>query len=386
LRNQAQFRLLVVRLGAMGDILHALPAVTALRKAHPAWRIDWAIEPRWKPLLTSELENVALETGSSPDRSATRPIVDRIHLVPAKKWGRGPFRRETLAEIRALRADLRGVGYDAVLDLQGSIRSAVVARLSGCSRIIGEARPRETPAKWLFTERVETVGDHVIEQDLELAGAVAGDSLTTTFPAIPLDAGAEEWCDQLPELQDALWAGKPVVLIHPGGGWGAKLWPPDRYGALAEEFTLRGGAVLVNSGPGAEDLGAEVVTVANGHASAIACSLPQLIALTRRVSLVIGGDTGPLHLACALGKPVVGIYGPTDPKRNGPYGNRFRVLRNPESRQDHTRRAQPEAGLLTIPPRAVMAAAAELMFEEHESRQNQAQPARTGLVWNARRE
>jgi heptosyltransferase I len=378
--------LLIVRLGAMGDILHALPAVTALRKAHPAWKIDWAVEPRWKPLLTSELENASLEPNSSSGHSATKPIVDRIHLVPAKKWGRRPFHRETLAELRALRADLRAAQYDAVLDLQGSIRSAVVARLSGCSRIIGEARPRETPARWLFTERVATVGDHVIEQDLELAGAVAGDLLTPTVPVIPLDAEAEEWCDQLPELADALWTGKPVVLIHPGGGWGAKRWPADRYGALAEEFTLRGGLVLVNSGPGEEDLAAEVITVANGHASAIACSLPQLIALTRRVSLVIGGDTGPLHLGCALGKPVVGIYGPTDPKRNGPYGGRFRVLRNPESRQDHTRRAQPEAGLLTIPPRAVMAASAELMFEEHEARQNQAQPARTGLVWNARRE
>ena len=116
----------------------------------------------------------------------------------------------------------------------------------------------------------------------------------------------------------------------------------------------------------------------------VSCSLPQLIALSRRVSLVIGGDTGPLHLACALGKPVVGIYGPTDPGRNGPYGTRFRVLRNPESRQDHTRRAQPEAGLLTILPREVLAAAAELMMEERQARQRKADPPVEGLVWDAR--
>jgi heptosyltransferase I len=372
----------------MGDILHALPAVTALRKAHPAWRIDWAVEPRWMPLLTSEPGNGVVEADGWADgltgRSGTRPIVDWIHLVPAKQWGRRPFHRETLTEIRALRSALRTAQYEAVLDLQGSIRSAVVARLSGCRRIVGEAQPRETPAKWLFTERTETTCEHVIEQDLELAGAVAGDLLTPALPALPVDAQAEEWCDQLPELKDALWMGKPVVMIHPGGGWGAKRWPTDRYGSLAEEFTLRGGIVLVNAGPGEESLAAEVIAAANGQASAVSCSLSQLIALTRRVSLVIGGDTGPLHLACALGKPVVGIYGPTDPKRNGPYGTRFRVLRNPESRKDHTRRSAPEAGLLTILPRAVLAASAELMMEERQARQRQADPPVEGLVWDAR--
>jgi heptosyltransferase-1 len=117
----------------------------------------------------------------------------------------------------------------------------------------------------------------------------------------------------------------------------------------------------------------------------VECSLPQLISLTRRVSLAIGGDTGPLHLACALRKPVVGIYGPTDPQRNGPYGSCFRVLRNPESRQDHARRAEPEAGLLTILPREVMAASAEVMLEEHEIRQRHAGTAGESPAWEARR-
>ena len=370
----------------MGDILHALPAITALRKAHPSWRIDWAIEPRWRPLLTSEAEDTPQEPGHVPARSVARPIVDRIHPVPAKEWGKRPFRRETWAEIRALRSALRAAEYDAVLDVQGSIRSAVVARFSSCRRIVGEEHPREKPAKWLFTERIATAGSHVIEQDFELATALAGDLLETAAPELPVDPQAEQWCNQLPEVRDALWIGKPVVLLHPGGGWGAKRWPPDRYGALAEEFTRRGGVTLINAGPGEESLAAEVLAAANGYASVVSCSIAQLIALTRRVSLVIGGDTGPLHLACALGKPVVGIYGPTDPQRNGPYGTRFRVLRNPESRQDHSRRAQPEAGLLTISPREVIAAAAELMLEEREARQRHAQPALDGEIWDERLE
>jgi lipopolysaccharide heptosyltransferase I len=354
----------------MGDILHALPAVTALRKAHPEWKIDWAVEPRWRPLLSAEPENAVL--GAS--RSAARPVVDQIHLVPSKAWGRRPFQGQTLAEIRALRSQVRAAEYEAVLDLQGAIRSAVVARLSGCPRIVGEAKPRETPAKWLFTELVETVGRHVIEQDVELASAVAGDLLMPAVPALPVCSEAEEWCDQLDDLKNAIWRGRPVLLIHPGGGWGAKRWPAERYGAVAEEFAMRGGLVLVNAGPGEEALAGAVVDAAGGseQVTVVACSLEQLIALTRRVSIVIGGDTGPLHLACALGKPVVGIYGPTDPQRNGPFGSRFRVLRNPESRQDHTRREQPEAGLLTIYPDAVMAAAVELMLEERRTRQIEA--------------
>ncbi|WP_263350891.1 glycosyltransferase family 9 protein [Acidicapsa acidisoli] len=368
MRSHFQFRLLVVRLGAMGDILHALPAVTALRRAHPGWKIDWAVQPRWRPLLTAEPENAELDA----PRNEARPVVDQVHLVPTKAWGRRPFQRQTLSEIRALRSQMQAAEYEAVLDLQGAIRSAVVARLSGCRRIIGEARPRETPAKWLFTERIETAGEHVIEQDVELASAVAGDLLTPVTSMLPVDDAAEEWCDRLDALNHAIEMGRPVLLIHPGAGWGAKRWPPERYGVVAAEFAMRGGLVLVNAGPGEEALAAAVIAGAQTaeRVSVVACSLEQLVALTRRVSIVIGGDTGPVHLACALGKPVVGIYGPTDPRRNGPFGNRFRVLRNPESRNDHTRREQPEAGLLTILPNAVMAAAIDLMLEERRARQS----------------
>jgi heptosyltransferase-1 len=122
--------------------------------------------------------------------------------------------------------------------------------------------------------------------------------------------------------------------------------------------------VLVNVGPGEEPLAEAIVEQSGGTATPLACSLAQLIALTRRVALAIAGDTGPLHLACALGRPVVGIYGPTDPSRNGPFGTRFKVLRSPESRRDHTRRADPEPGLLTIAPETVLQAALELLYPE----------------------
>jgi len=383
LQTQSKFRLLVVRLGAMGDILHALPAATALRQAHPEWVIDWVVEPRWRALLAAE---------DTTGRGPAQPLVDHLHLAPTKEWRRAPLSLKTIREIKALRRALRADGYDAVLDLQGAIRSAVVGRLAGCPRLIGEAEPRERIARWLFTERVATRGAHVIEQDVELASAVAGDDLAPATPWLPVDAAAEAWAEKIlppgdPERKQsdieshpsdndkgvarvghpsssANHQNTPAVLISPGAGWGAKRWPAERYAEVAKGLADRGLRVLVNAGPGEESLAGAIVQDAGGAATPLICSLVQLIALTRRIALCIAGDTGPLHLACALARPVVGIYGPTDPSRNGPFGTRFTVLRSPDSRRDHARRATSEAGLLTIQPEDVLRAADESLAEE----------------------
>lgn len=335
----------------MGDILHALPALTALRQKHPSWAIDWVIEPAWKPLLT------AANGAPAELLSAAQPLVNHIYTASAKSWARRPLSSATFHEIAALRRALKAAGYKVVLDFQGAIRSALIARAAGSPRVIGEAQPREVPAKWFFSQRVATLGRHVIEQDLELAAAVAGDTLSFVPPLLPLDASAEAWCDRL----TAPFRGRPVVLLKPGAGWGAKRWPLDRYATVASALKRRGFQVLVNAGPGEEPLADSIATESDGAAVPVQCSLAQLIALTRRIALAIGGDTGPLHLACALGRPVVGIYGPTDPARNGPYGTRFRVLRSPFSQRDHARRREPETGLLTIAPEDVLHAADELL-------------------------
>jgi heptosyltransferase-1 len=385
----------------MGDILHALPAVTALRMAHPDWVIDWVVEPRWRALLAAELvtgtpgwtpedhtsgakarvDSTALmaRLKSCPDASSdfdrsfsaaceapayqpvnAQPLVNHLHFAPTKDWRKAPFSRQTLHEIKALRTALRAGEYDAVIDLQGAIRSAVVARLAGCPRLIGEAEPRERPARWLFTECVATRGVHVVEQDVELASAIAGDQLRHVAPWLPVEPAAEAWADSL--LPPS--ANQPAALINPGAGWGAKRWPVERYAAVAQGLTERGFRVLVNAGPGEELLAEAVVSGAGGAATPLLCSLAQLIAITRRIALAVAGDTGPLHLACALGRPVVGIYGPTDPSRNGPFGTRFKVLRSPQSRRDHSRHEAPEAGLLTIQPDDVLHAADALLYPE----------------------
>jgi heptosyltransferase-1 len=343
----------------MGDILHALPAVTALRLAHPDWVIDWVVEPRWQALLAADGSVERL-----PVWSPAQPLVDHLIFAATKQWRKAPFSRKTIREFNTLRRSLKSGEYDAVIDLQGAIRSAIVARLAGCKRLIGEAEPRERLACNLFSERVSTKGIHVIDQDFELVSAIAGDQLTHVAPWLPIDPAAESWADQIHPPS----TNNPAVLINPGAGWGAKRWPVDRYAAVAKELINHGCSVLINAGPGEEPLAAIIATQTGGQAKTLSCTLPQLIAITRRISLAIAGDTGPLHLACALGKPVVGIYGPTDPSRNGPYGTRFVVLRSPESRRDHTRREVPEAGLLTIQPGDVLCAADSLLYPETASK------------------
>jgi heptosyltransferase-1 len=255
-----------------------------------------------------------------------------------------------------VRRELCAMRYDIAVDMQGAVRSAMVARWARTGNVIGEAKPREFAAKWLFSRQVATRGVHVIEQSLEVANAIFGESLPMTLPLLPRDPAAEAKAAQLQQ---------PFVLLSPGAGWGAKRWPADRYGAVARRIAEADYGVVINSGPAEEHLAQEIVEGSGGAARVQSLDMAELIAVTRRASLMIGGDTGPLHLASALAIPVVGIYGPTDPARNGPFHCRCRVLRHPGSVRDHARRSEPEAGLLTITPDAVTEAALSLLREGH---------------------
>jgi heptosyltransferase-1 len=342
-------RLLIVRLSAMGDIIHSMPAVSALRRHIPDAFIGWAIERRWAPLLTSRDQQQPTRRGPE------QPLVDAVHGTSLKRWKAAPLARETRLAIAAIRAELRAQHYDAAIDLQGAIRSAVLAKISGAKKLIGEASPREYPARWWFDERVETRGVHVIEQAHEVVCGFLHEQLPIALTEFPHDSAAEQWAESLVRNH------VPFAVVNPGAGWGAKCWPTERYGAVASELNRSGIVTLVNVGPGEAHLGAEVVAQSDGSASVVECSISQLIALTRRAALFIGGDTGPMHLASALQVPVVAIFGPTDPQRNGPFNSPNVVLRHPESKRDHSRRAKPEEGLLTITVDEVLEAALSLL-------------------------
>jgi heptosyltransferase-1 len=344
-------RILIVRLGAMGDVIHGLPALVALRAAFPDAMIGWLIEERWAELLCT------LSTPRSGPRSAQSPLVDRVHTVNTRQWRGAPFAVATWERIAASLSDLRAARYEIAIDLQGAVRSSLLARWSGAPVIYGSAQPRENLATMFYTRQVITNGQHVVEQNLSLAEAFAHRRMRLLSAELPRDAAAEQECD----LRLKAYGARGVALLNPGAGWGAKQWPAERYGQVAKQLSEDGLKVLINFGPGEEDLAGAVENASNGAAETFSGTLTQLIALTRRASLFIGGDTGPMHLAAALGIPVVGIFGPTDPARNGPFGTRSVVLRSSSSSTSYSHVARADEGLLEISAAQVIAAAQQLL-------------------------
>ena len=323
-------KLLIVRLSAMGDVIHTLAAAQALREAFPNAIIGWLIEERWAELLC------APETPRRGPRSAQRPLVDWVHTVRLRDWKKSLASIHTIEQIARAWNDVRSVEYDVAVDLQGAIRSAVLSRWSGAHVVYGTSEPRESPASLWYTRTAIPRGAHVIEQNLSLAEAVAQKRLTAPRVELPRDMQAEQRIvKRLAEI-----GFDDFAILNPGAGWGAKQWPAERYGRVAAALGTHGVRSVLNYGPGEEKLAREAEAVSDGAACALECSISELIALTRRARLFVGGDTGPMHLAAALRIPVVAIFGPTDPARNGPYGTRSIVLRNPESTTSHARRTQ----------------------------------------------
>jgi heptosyltransferase-1 len=207
---------------------------------------------------------------------------------------------------------------------------------------------------------------HIIEENAELAMTLfrnqPGETVETPTPplaSLPLDAAQEDWARE--ELRQSRLTEGEFAIINPGAGWQAKCWPAERYGQVARGVARMGIRCLVNCGPGEEVAANDVMAASGGSAVVRQFSIGQLIAITRRARLFVGGDTGPMHLAAALRVPVVGIFGPTSPSRNGPYGTAAEVLRNPESVTNHSRRARPDGTMLSITVEAVLAKARALL-------------------------
>lgn len=344
-------RILIVRLSAMGDVIHTLPAAQALRQAFPNAMIGWLIEERWAELLC------APGTSRRGPRSEQRPVADWVHTVELREWGQSLFAWSTIEKILRVWNDVRSLGYDITIDLQGAIRSAVLARWSGARVVHGPAEPWESAASLWYTRRVTARGVHVIDQTLSVVEAVAHKTMTAPPVDLPRDRESEKRIEQ--------WmAGARIAefaILNPGAGWGAKRWPADRYGHVARGLAKCSVRSIVSYGPGEEELAREVEAAGGGAATAIKTSISELIALTRRAKLLVGGDTGPLHLAAALQVPVVAIFGPTDPARNGPYGTPSVVLRNRSSLTTHARNPKPDEAMLEISVEDVVDAARSLL-------------------------
>jgi lipopolysaccharide heptosyltransferase I len=298
-------RVLIVRMGALGDIVHALPVLAAIRAARADVTVDWLVDARY----AATLELV--------DGLRTRVVVRAPAADEAPDERRFAGRRGLLPAIGHLRAQ----SYAAALDLQGLIKSAVVARASGAARVIGfvTSQLREAQARWAYTETVSgSQSGHVVWKNLAVLGALAIDP--PARPAFPWRRAASPVAAEVLAAPAIAAAGRFAVL-NPGAGWPNKRWPAARFGQLAARLgrDLRLPS-LVTWGGAERPLAEAVVAHADGHAVVSPpTALGDLLALFTRASLVVSGDTGPLHLAASVGAPLVGLFGPTRPERNGPW-------------------------------------------------------------------
>jgi lipopolysaccharide heptosyltransferase I len=325
---------LLVRLSSIGDVVHTLPALAALHRH--GWDAGWVVEPNSRILLDNN------------------PLVTQVIGVPAARsfdWR---------AALNALRAARSG-RYDAALDFQGLWKSAAWARLSGARRIVGYARPsrREPSSALLLRERVAWPEgpSHVIDKNLALLRPLGVEAVGLRDFPLPFSAEAVARADRA--VEDAGRGG--ISILNPGGGWSGKLWPAERFGELASGLRARGLLPLVTWGPGEEALADQVVGASAGAAvRSRPTTLLDFAELARRARLVVAADTGPLHLACAVGAPVVGLFGPTDPTRNGPFAAGDVVVRRvPPCAPCYRRGCLRHAGVMQEIPVAEVLAAAE---------------------------
>jgi heptosyltransferase-1 len=301
-------RILVVRLGAMGDLIHTLPAVASLKQNYPGCRLSWAVEKRWQYLLTDN------------------PAVDELVEV----------NRDSLRALLELRRTLRERKFDFAVDFQGLVKSAVVASFARPEKLFGFDRScvREQLACLFYSSTIKPKSAHIVDRNLELASAAGA---THSLRLFPLPAGTPE---------GSLPIG-PFVLANPLAGWKRKQWPREYYSELARRLDRECGIPLVVNAPHPLD-----IPGTRCHVS----GMPGLVYATRRALAVVGVDSGPMHLAAALGKPGVAIFGPTDPSRNGPYGDTMSVLRSETAETSYKRGATVDPAMHAITPDQVLSA------------------------------
>ncbi|MGH9685012.1 MAG: glycosyltransferase family 9 protein [Candidatus Acidiferrales bacterium] len=304
-------RFLIIKGGALGDVIHTLPAAAVLRDTFPTARIDWAIQPRWARVLECNpdiREAIAFEN-SNP-----------------------------IAMVRAL-SRMRSTQYTCAIDFQSLYKSALLSFACGAPRRIGFPRTyaREGFASVFYTERVNPSGAHKVDHNLTLAYAAGARPAAPRFP-IAIHAQDDETVSRNLERHKL----SEFFVLNPGGGWLSKCWPAERYGQLHRKiFERYGWRGIVSCGPGEEHLAQAVIDSAgNPPPVALKPGLGPLFALLRRSKFVVSADTGPLHLASALGAPVVALFGPTDPSRNGPFSPDDVVVRNPGAGETTYRRGK----------------------------------------------
>jgi lipopolysaccharide heptosyltransferase I len=296
-------RILIVKLGSIGDIVHTLPSLAALRHALPQAHISWVVEQTAAEILRDN------------------PFLDRLIEVDTKVLRRGLMSGETLRAPRQQLRRLRASAFDIAFDFQGLLKSASVARLSGARRVFGFSHEglREPASRILLSKSIFIPKHtHIIRKNLGLVNGALG--ITVPQQASDLEFPIQADASHRYEADRAIHGiAGPYAILNPGGGWPTKLWSPERFGELADQLWNNHGLhSLITYGPGENELAERVLGSSHsGKARTIGLSLKGFYALAKRAEVYVGGDTGPTHLAIAAGTPVVGLFGPTEWWRNG---------------------------------------------------------------------
>jgi heptosyltransferase-1 len=340
---------LILRLSSLGDIVHALPAVAALGRTYPRAEIHWIVESRHAGLLEGN------------------PFVHRVIPIDTHAWRKQQFAPATLAAIARQVRDLRRQRYDVAIDFQGLYKSGLIAWLSGASERIGfsEMRLREPATAFFYSQRIPARGvEHVIEWNFALLEPLGVPCPRRSDWEFPLPHHQPDQDYVVKEL--AASGTRDFLILNPGGGWKSKCWPPGNYAdlirACAREMDVD---FLLTGSPAEEPLIRQIVKECGvARARYFPSTVHQFIALARRAKLLVAGDTGPMHLAAAVRTPVVAIFGPTDPARNGPFSPEDITLWN-GSRIDYTRRAENAGYLSGISVESVLQAIRQRLERKH---------------------
>jgi heptosyltransferase-1 len=336
-------RILLLRTSALGDVVHVLPVLTALRRHLPEGKLGWVVEERVAPVL------------------AGHPDLNELLVVRLDAWRRRPFSRRTLRELGGFVSALDRFAPEVVLDLMGNHKAGVIAALTLSDHRIGFARRhrREPSSAVWINQGVVPRGTHAVDRALSLLDALG-------LPREPPDFGGEKLFREEPEAAQEIFASRPgpYVLLHPGAGWANKVYPPAWWGRAARRLhEATGLPTWVAAARGEERLAAGVEAEGGEAVQVVpAPDLPTLAALIRRARLMLGGDSGPTHLARALGTPVLMVLGPTDPARHGPYGApENAVFRRLPCSFCYKRLSEAKACLLEVPPERVVERALEIL-------------------------
>jgi lipopolysaccharide heptosyltransferase I len=294
-------RILIVKLSSIGDIVHTLPAVAAIRREFPDAEISWVVEARSAEIVRGN------------------PLVDNVIEIDTRSTRGGKVIDEILPDMSKQARELRRHKYDIAIDFQGLLKSAVIAKVSGAKRAFGFSRAglREPASRFLLTGTVKTPKNiHVIRKNLHLAAGALGFEYDDTTLEFPIATTAEHVAEANAIIEKT---GKCFAVLNPGGGWVTKLWHAEKFGQLADRIWQETGMIsVVATGPNETELAEKVAASSmTGKLVLTEPGLKGIYELAKRAAVYIGGDTGPTHIAVAAGAPVVGLFGPTEWWRNG---------------------------------------------------------------------